>query len=318
LAALSDLPMDDKKVEAEFQAVKDVTEEMSRGGFRDCFKRNKNRNFHRTVLGYVNQMFQQISGINLVTYYAATIFENSIGLSPFLSRLLSACNGTEYWMASWIAIFTIEKFGRRSLMMFGAAGMSMSMAVLAGATSNIGNTSLGLLATVFLFVFNSFFAIGWLGMTWLYPAEITPLSIRAPANAISTTANWIFNFLVVMITPPAFANIGYQTYIIFAVINAAMVPSVYFFFPETAYRSLEEMDEIFHAASGPFDVVGIAHNLPHRYGKKGELLVDYADTEQAHEAERRRSSVVATQSNGGVLAKDNEKELREHVDNAGK
>jgi len=69
LAALSDLPMDDKKVEAEFQAVKDVTEEMSRGGFRDCFKRNKNRNFHRTVLGYVNQMFQQISGINLVIYY---------------------------------------------------------------------------------------------------------------------------------------------------------------------------------------------------------------------------------------------------------
>lgn len=61
LAALSDLPMDDKKVEAEFQAVKDVTEEMSRGGFRDCFKRNKNRNFHRTVLGYVNQMFQQVS-----------------------------------------------------------------------------------------------------------------------------------------------------------------------------------------------------------------------------------------------------------------
>jgi hypothetical protein len=47
--------------------------------------------------------------------------------------------------------------------------------------------------TVFLFVFNSFFAIGWLGMTWLYPAEITPLSIRAPANAISTTANWAFS-----------------------------------------------------------------------------------------------------------------------------
>jgi hypothetical protein len=135
--------------------------------------------------------YPKISGINLVTYYAATIFENSIGLSPFLSRLLSACNGTEYWMASWIAIFTIEKFGRRSLMMFGAAGMSASMAILAGALSNINSASLGLLATVFLFVFNSFFAIGWLGMTWLYPAEITPLSIRAPANAISTTANWI-------------------------------------------------------------------------------------------------------------------------------
>jgi len=311
LAALSDLPPEDKKIRAEFQAVKDVAFEMSKGGFRDCFQFNRNCNFHRTALAYVNQMFQQISGINLVTYYAATIFEQSIGLSPFLSRLLSACNGTEYWIASWIAIFTIEKFGRRSLMIFGAAGMSMSMAILAGATSNIDNSSLGLLATVFLFVFNSFFAVGWLGMTWLYPAEITPLSIRAPANAISTTANWAFNFMVVMVTPPAFANIGYRTYIIFAVINAAIIPSVYFFFPETAYRSLEEMDQIFHNTTNPFNVVRIANELPHRYDKRGELLIDYADTEAAHEVERRRSSMagaVIGQTAAGALSGESEKD----------
>ncbi|KAH7073607.1 general substrate transporter [Paraphoma chrysanthemicola] len=317
LAALSDLPPEDKRIQQEYLAVKDVVFEMEKGGFRECFKMNRNRNFHRTALAYVNQMFQQISGINLVTYYAATIFENSIGLSPFLSRLLSACNGTEYWMASWIAIFTIEKFGRRSLMMFGAAGMSMSMAVLAGTTSKIGDASMGLAATVFLFVFNSFFAIGWLGMTWLYPAEITPLSIRAPANAISTTANWAFNFMVVMVTPVAFANIGYQTYIIFAVINAFMVPSVYFFFPETAGRSLEEMDEIFHKTTNPFNVVKIAHEMPRRYGKKGELLIPYEDTEEARETQRRRSSVTGAvpviASNGGVLARDDEeKSVREH------
>ena len=75
-------------------------------------------------------------------------------------------------------------------MLFGAAGQAASMAVLAGTTSVTGNATLGIVAAVFLFVFNSFFAVGWLGMTWLYPAEITPLSIRAPANAISTTANW--------------------------------------------------------------------------------------------------------------------------------
>jgi hypothetical protein len=160
-----------------------------------------------------------------------------------------------------------------------------------------------------LFVFNSFFAVGWLGMTWLYPAEITPLSIRAPANAISTTANWIFNFLVVMITPVAFASIGYQTYIIFAVINAAIVPSVYFFFPETAYRSLEEMDEIFHQTTNPFNVVKIAHDMPHRYGKKGELLVEYADTEEARDVERRRSSVIGPDA--GVLA-SKDKDTPEH------
>lgn len=122
-------------------------------------------------------------------------------MSPFLARLMSALNGTEYWVASWIAIFTIERFGRRKLMIFGAVGMSMCMAVLTGTTSSFGNAKMGIAAvgrlcssiqsfanqaqTVMLFAFNSFFAVGWLGMTWLYPAEITPLSIRAPANAIS-------------------------------------------------------------------------------------------------------------------------------------
>ena len=60
LAALSDLSEDDPKVQSEFQAVKDVAFEMSRGGFKNCFEFNQNRNFHRTALGYVNQMFQQI------------------------------------------------------------------------------------------------------------------------------------------------------------------------------------------------------------------------------------------------------------------
>jgi len=63
----------------------------------------------------------------LSQYYAATIFENSIGLSGFLSRLLAALNGTEYFFASFIAIFTIEKFGRRKLMLFGAAGQAVRL-----------------------------------------------------------------------------------------------------------------------------------------------------------------------------------------------
>jgi MFS family permease len=67
LAALSDLPPDDKRVQGEFLAVKDVVFEMSKGGFRECFKNNRNRNFHRTVLAYVNQMFQQVSLLLLST-----------------------------------------------------------------------------------------------------------------------------------------------------------------------------------------------------------------------------------------------------------
>lgn len=101
-----------------------------------------------------------------------------------------------------------------------AAGQAVSMAVLAGTMyrmNELGDTQAGIGQAVFLFVFNTFFGIGWLSTTWLYPAEIVPLKIRAQTNALSTSANWIFNFMVVMICPVAFANIGYKTYIIFAV-----------------------------------------------------------------------------------------------------
>ena len=70
--------------------------------------------------------------------------------------------------------------------------------------------------------------------------------------------------------------------------NAAIVPSVYFFYPETAYRSLEEMDTIFHKTTSIWDAVKVARNEPRRYGKNGELLIAYQDTDE----HRRRSSVV--------------------------
>lgn len=70
LAALSDLPEDDIRVQDEYKAVKDTVFTMAQGSFADAFKINRNRNLHRTILGYVNQMFQQISGM---LYHALTI-----------------------------------------------------------------------------------------------------------------------------------------------------------------------------------------------------------------------------------------------------
>ena len=290
LAALSDVPEDDPYIQDEFIMIKTTVMEMSKGNFRDLFTMTEDRHFHRVVLAYVNQMFQQISGINLITYYIPTILQGQVGLSDFLSRLIAACNGTEYFAASWIAVFTIEKFGRRQLMLFGAAGMSGSMVILA-ITDSIGTANSGIASTIFLFIFNTFFAIGWLGMTWLYPAEIVPLRIRAPANAVSTSGNWIWNFMVVMITPVAFSSIGYKTYIIFAVINAAIFPTVYFFYPETANRSLEEMDVIFRKSHSIFDTVGIARREPHRYDKHGEVLIKAEELGQ-DDARLRNASVV--------------------------
>jgi len=311
ISALADLPPEDHLVMTEFAEIKDTVLEMASVRWADLFTMGPERNFHRVVLGYVNQVFQQISGINLITYYAPTIYQQYIGLEGTTSRILAACNGTEYFMASWIAVYTIERFGRRSLMLFGAFGMSGSMAILAGmnflSQNDMGGSKPAIVAAVFLFVFNTFFAIGWLGMTWLYPAEIVPLRIRAPANGLSTSANWIFNFMVVMITPVSFSSIGYKTYIIFAVINAFIFPVVYFFYPETAYRSLEEIDTIFRKTKGWFNVVSTAKHEPQRYGKNGELLIDYEQTEEHAVRSHSIASGAGKPASRGV----------EHINNTG-
>jgi hypothetical protein len=135
----------------------------------------------------------------------------------------------------------------------------------------------------------------------LYPAEIVPLKIRAPANGLSTSANWAFNFMVVMVTPVSFSSIGYKTYLIFAVINAFIFPVVWLFYPETAYRSLEEIDNIFLKTKkgwrGWFDVVKTARDEPLRYGKHGELLIDYEHIEHV----RRHSAATGTKTDSRAV-----------------
>ncbi|KAK6597800.1 hypothetical protein H4I96_08752 [Botrytis cinerea] len=239
-----------QRVELKLKEITSQVDEAANSRWSDMFTMGPDRNFHRVLLAYFVQVMQQISGINVITYYAATIFEQYIHLSSETSRYLAAGNGTAYFAASFIAPFTIEKFGRRKSLLLGSIGMIASMVILAIMTRL---SEEGIVSTTFLFVFNTFFAIGWLAIPWLYPAEIVPLKIRAPANV-------------------AFNSIGYKTYIIFAVINTAMFPAVYFFYPETAFRSLEEMDTIFQKTTGFFDVVNVAKNQEHRYGADGKLL----------------------------------------------
>ena len=83
------------------------------------------------------------------------------------ARIIAACNGTEYFLASLIAIFIIDRIGRRKLMLFGAVGQTVTMILLA-VLGSVDTSATQIVSAVLLFVFNSFFAVGWLGMTWLY------------------------------------------------------------------------------------------------------------------------------------------------------
>lgn len=302
LAALNDKNRDDMSIRQEFLSIKDAVLEMSKGSTLDLFSMGDYRHLHRVCLAFFLQVMQQMSGINLVTQYFALMFLQQFAYIRWLAMLLAACAGTTFCLASFVAVIGIDRFwGRRSLMMFGAGGMCVMM-VLITIMTYLNMTNSLIAGSVLLFLYVCFFAIGWQGMAWLYQVEVIPLRIRGAANALSTSANWLINFTVVLIAPVAFHNIGYRTYIIFAVTNAVTVPIIYCFYPETGFRSLEEVDVIFHCASldpRPWlSVRKIAANEPLWYGRDGEEPFMYEESEW-HRRHVRFSEKVKVASDEG-------------------
>ena len=82
---------------------------------------------------------------------------------------------------------------------------------------------------------------------------------------MSISVSWLFSILITNVTPLAFNLMGQRYFLVFAGLNAVMTPTIYYLFPETAGRSLEEMDEIFVLSRGVLDVVHMANKLPHRH-----------------------------------------------------
>jgi hypothetical protein len=117
-----------------------------------------------------------------------------------------------------------------------------------------GGRSAGIAAVFFVFLFEGCFTWGWMSTSWVYPSEILPLKLRAKGTALAAAADYLGNFLVVEITPPALENIGYKTYIIFAVLNITTALVCWFLYPETAGLSLEAIDTLFVPQPGDEDV----------------------------------------------------------------
>lgn len=162
---INDASLDREIAEIQHAIMKE-REAASHGGFRTIFTNGPQRFFHRTLLGIGGQFMQQLSGINLITYYAPVIFQQSVGLSHDLSLLLAGFNGVAYFFSSLVPIWIIDRLGRRKLMLFAAAGQAACMAILAGTVSN-GSKPAGIVAIVVLFLFNFFFAVGLLAIPWL-------------------------------------------------------------------------------------------------------------------------------------------------------
>ncbi|KFY35141.1 hypothetical protein V494_06181 [Pseudogymnoascus sp. VKM F-4513 (FW-928)] len=235
------------------------------------FKMGKQRTMHRTILASAGQFFQQLCGINAITLYTTTLFEGFLGLDPVQARILSACIGLADIAGGVVAYFTIERLGRRILMIWTSAVLCLCMAIIGGTTSDTGNSGALIVAVVFVYMFEFIFSIGFSGLPYLYAAEVAPLQHRAATNAISTATVWAFSFMVAEVTPVGLNTIKYKYFIIYAVLNAAIALAVYFCFPETKGRTLEEIDEIFLQSNSIFDPPRVARRLPRLHISEGVL-----------------------------------------------
>ncbi|KAJ1653238.1 hypothetical protein IWQ61_006598 [Dispira simplex] len=222
----------------------------------------------RLMLGIIIQIFQQLTGINVIMYYAPTIFRQA-GLSDVSAPLLATgINGVVNVLATIPAIMFVDRWGRRKTLLSGSAVMGISYVIIGciiatkgtkviaedGAVSvTMDNLAASYATIVFVYIFVAGFAYSWGPIGWIYPSEIFPLHVRAKATSISTAANWLFNFAIGQIAPILLDEITWGLYIIFACFSAIAIVLVYFLFPETKGRTLEEMDEV-------FGVSGIQHH----------------------------------------------------------
>ncbi|KAL3464951.1 general substrate transporter [Aspergillus heterothallicus] len=240
------------------------------------------KTIRRLILGMGAQSMQQFAGINVTSYYMPTILTTSVGLSANLARLLAACNSVQYLLWALLGIRQVDRWGRRNIMIFGAAGQCFCYIIITSLLRynelpGYPNTQQVASASVaFFFLYYVFFGIGLQGVPWLYPTEINSLTMRTKGAALGAATNWILNFMVVEITPIGVQNLGWRFYIVWIVLNAAMVPTIYFFYPETAGRTLEDIDE-YYRTDPPLlvfrDKEAVSRKRPERYRIKEEEII---------------------------------------------
>lgn len=195
------------------------------------------------VIGVLLSFFQQAVGINVVLYYAPRIFEN-MGASGDASMVQTVVMGVVNIIFTVVAIFTVDKVGRKPLLIIGSAGMMIGMAALAALSFT---DSIGLAALVFIILYTASFMMSWGPICWVLIAEIFPNTIRSQAVAIAVAAQWISNFLVSATFPSLSAwSIG-GTYCIYALMSLASAIFVWRWVPETKGKTLEEMSALWRS-----------------------------------------------------------------------
>ncbi len=190
------------------------------------------------IIGILLSVFQQFVGINVALYYAPRIFE-SMGAAKDASMLQTIIMGLVNVVFTVVAILTVDKWGRKPLLILGSIGMAIGMIAISTLAflDIIGTTTL-----VFIIIYTASFMMSWGPICWVLISEIFPNKIRSQAVAIAVAAQWAANFFISSTYPPMmeFSNGG--TYLFYGLMSILSALFVWKYVPETKGKTLEEME----------------------------------------------------------------------------
>ena len=190
-------------------------------------------------VGVMLSVFQQAVGINAVLYYAPRIYDAMGFDNPMV---LTVFNGIVNLGFTCVAIFTVEKLGRKPLLISGSLGMALGAI---GVAITFGNPHLQLLCMVSIMVYSASFMFSWGPICWVLIAEVFPNTIRGAAVAIAVAFQWIFNWIVSTSFVPMANSLGYWfTYGLYGVICILAALFVWKLVPETKGKTLEDMTKL--------------------------------------------------------------------------
>ncbi|QUT76367.1 D-xylose-proton symporter [Bacteroides salyersiae] len=191
------------------------------------------------VIGILLSVFQQAIGINAVLYYAPRIFENAGAEGGGMMQ--TVIMGIVNIVFTLVAIFTVDKFGRKPLLIVGSIGMAFGAFAVALCDSMAIK---GIFPVLSVIVYAAFFMMSWGPICWVLIAEIFPNTIRGKAVAIAVAFQWIFNYIISSTFPALYDFSPMFAYSLYGVICVIAAIFVWRWVPETKGKTLEDMSKL--------------------------------------------------------------------------
>ncbi|KAL4801801.1 general substrate transporter [Aspergillus unguis] len=235
----------------EIQLIMDAEEENRRqfdASWRECIR---GTNLRRTLIASGVQCLQQAQGSSFMGTYSV-LFMKSIGIKDVYQ--ISILNSLVMAVASGCAFYLPDRLGRRWILICSAVVLGISMFTMSAVKDEglAGNTTAANTALAFVFIWQFAMSIGWSSCVWIITAEVPTLQLRERTITIATFLGFCVSILVTFVSPyiqdAGYGNLGGRIGFLYGSFSFAAAVWTFLFYPETGFRSLEELDGLFHSA----------------------------------------------------------------------